>query len=242
MVPNVDKEKKMLKYEECYLSFNNDYLRANPITRKEGFKQYFNALYKEEKISEIALKKLNILMDSKQNLESFYKFRHAHDIIKIFFRNKSYHEFYVNLMINSIVKNNIALQEYLQLNCGKIDQDGQNTFAQQAYLDDKYGILDDNYSNFRNDYIVCNTSPPTNIMINQSDIKNLILEENNKRHQSHGLINNKENECIELTSFLVPSINNEHVLDKNEKRKVKQNLNNPYITGEGCVKILYKIR
>ena len=43
MLPIIEKEKEILNYEECFSSFNNDYLRANPITRKEGFKQYFNA-------------------------------------------------------------------------------------------------------------------------------------------------------------------------------------------------------
>ncbi len=51
-------------YDEVYLDFNIDYERANPVTKKEGFKNYIKALHDKKFISDNVY---NMLYDKIQN-------------------------------------------------------------------------------------------------------------------------------------------------------------------------------
>jgi hypothetical protein len=64
-------------YDDVYLDFNIDYERANPVTKKEGFKNYIKVLNEKKFISDVEYR---ILYDKIQNkkLVNILKYNKVH--------------------------------------------------------------------------------------------------------------------------------------------------------------------
>ena len=62
-------------YNDVYLKFNTDYERANPMTKKEGMKQYLKVLYEQGKINKDEYDKSVNDIDNANLMELYYKQR-----------------------------------------------------------------------------------------------------------------------------------------------------------------------
>jgi len=62
-------------YEECYFTFFNDYEKTNPITKKEGIKNFMLKLEKEGLISRSEYSKILSNFDNANLMETYYKAR-----------------------------------------------------------------------------------------------------------------------------------------------------------------------
>ena len=62
-------------YEECYFTFFNDYEKTNPITKKEGIKNFMLKLEKEGLISRSEYSKFLSNFDNANLMETYYKAR-----------------------------------------------------------------------------------------------------------------------------------------------------------------------
>jgi hypothetical protein len=62
-------------YNEVYLDFNIDYERANPVTKKEGFKNYIKALNDNKFISDVEYRLLYEKIENKKlvNILKYHK-------------------------------------------------------------------------------------------------------------------------------------------------------------------------
>ena len=63
------------KYEECYFTFFNDYEKANPMTKKEGIKNFMLKLEKDGLISRSEYSKIISNFDNANLMETYYKAR-----------------------------------------------------------------------------------------------------------------------------------------------------------------------
>ena len=63
------------EYEECYFTFFNDYEKTNPITKKEGIKNFMLKLEKEGLISRSEYSKIMSNFDNANLMETYYKAR-----------------------------------------------------------------------------------------------------------------------------------------------------------------------
>ena len=63
------------KYEECYFTFFNDYEKANPMTKKEGIKNFMLKLEKDGLISRSEYSQIIANFDNANLMETYYKAR-----------------------------------------------------------------------------------------------------------------------------------------------------------------------
>ena len=105
MLPDVllyRKEEVLIKtYDDCYLSFTNDYARSNPMTRNKGFEIYLAILYENKQITEERYRRLVKLLESKNMdiMDDFFKFNFAnHIMLKTFGKNIKNQELQLNLI------------------------------------------------------------------------------------------------------------------------------------------------
>lgn len=63
------------KYEECYFTFFNDYEKTNPMTKKEGIKNFMLKLEKDGLISRSEYSKIIANFDNANLMETYYKAR-----------------------------------------------------------------------------------------------------------------------------------------------------------------------
>ena len=63
------------KYEECYFTFFNDYEKTNPMTKKEGIKNFMLKLEKDGLISRSEYSRIISNFDNTNLMETYYKAR-----------------------------------------------------------------------------------------------------------------------------------------------------------------------
>ncbi len=65
------------EYNDVYLDFNIDYERSNPVTKKEGFKNYIKALNEKKFISDVEYRILYEKIEN-QKLVNILKYNKVH--------------------------------------------------------------------------------------------------------------------------------------------------------------------
>ena len=205
--------KNSVEYEDVYFSFYNDYQRQNPITKKDGLKNYINKLRLNGYISQKVYNFAYMNIDSINVMELYYRSKMNRSIVQsqqaLAYFNNSYRN---SLHIQNKNKNqkshktsNIT-KEGLR-NSSIYDEQLSNLLRQSIYKQKFGNNLDELNKMLNNKKIfISNNSELSSDKYGQNNNKNNNDNDNNEDLQSEGIV--EKNKDYILKQYKYPFLFN----------------------------------
>ena len=170
--------KKDVNYDNCFFKFYNDYERANPMTKKEGMKNFVYNLKENGLINELDYNLTFNNIDNINLMETYFKTR------------KNFNNYLIQMALVSIIN-----KEELNLNNNEINENCQNHKNLINNNETKSDIENNNINN--------SESKSNSSSINENDSKNNNIEHSeskskSKRNSESLEVNNNKNKNINL--------------------------------------------
>ena len=236
---NESQIKKEENYDNSYFKFCNDYERTNPITKKEGMRNFLKKLWENGLINQFDYNSIFNNIDKINLMETYCKIR------------KNFNNYLIQMALVGIVDknkknlNNNIINENSKNNKNLINNNETNINNNNEHFENKSKSNSSKNSNKSNNNLNLNLNisndsnndQNSNLNINninkeKIDVKKKIKENNENNLYDRDKINNLKNLNIEETEINIPDKRRKSMFDyNNNQKKILHRYSNPFIFG-----------